>query len=71
MSEALATLATGVSGAEEEASSAFGTTIAQILTLIRNIINYVLEYMRKFIAWAGEHPLATILFITNFTIWVT
>lgn len=71
MSEALPTLATTAGGAEEESVSVLGTTIAQIITLVRNIINYVLEYMRKFVSWAGEHPLATILFITNFSIWVS
>lgn len=64
-------LSTGVSGAEEEATSVLGTTIAQIITLMRNVINYLLEYIRKFISWSGEHPLATTLFITNFTIWVS
>jgi len=71
MSEALATLATTAGGAEEEAVSVAGTYIAQIITLIRNIVNYVLEYVRKFISWSGEHPLATILFVTNFAIWVS
>jgi len=71
MSESLPVLATTTSGAEEEAVSALGTTIAQILTIIRNILNYALEYMRKIIEWAGEHPLATTLLIVNFIIWVT
>ena len=71
MSATLPALITGAMGAEEEASSAIGTFIAQIITLIRNIINYVLEYVRKFITWAGEHPLATTLFTVNFIIWVS
>jgi len=71
MSEALPVLATGVSGAEEEATSVIGTVIAQIITLIRNIINYLLEYVRKIVAWAGEHPLAFNLMFVNFIIWVS
>jgi len=71
MSEELPALATGVSGAEEEARSVAGTLVAQIITLVRNIINYVLEYIRKFYEWAGQHPLGAILFITNMAIWVS
>lgn len=64
-------LATGVSGAEEEARSIIGTVLAQIITLVRNVINFILEYLRRFLTWAGEHPLATTLFIVNFAVWVS
>jgi len=71
MSESLPLFVTGTMGAEEEARSVIGTVIAQIITLVRNVISYVMEYLRRFMAWAGEHPLATILFIANVTIWVS
>jgi len=70
MSENVA-LQTGTMGAEEEARSAIGTVLAQIITLIRGIVNYVMEYMRRFLQWAGEHPLGAILFITNMAIWIS
>jgi len=71
MSETLPLMVTGTMGAEEEARSTIGTVIAQIITLVRNIIAYVMEYLRRFMAWTGEHPLATILFISNVAIWVS
>ena len=71
MSEEMAMLQTGVSGAEEEAKSVLGTLLAQIITLVRNIINYALHYMSLFVEWAGKHPLASILLITNFSILIS
>ncbi len=71
MSEEMPIQVTGTMGAEEEATSAVGTTIAQIITLIRNIVNYALEYIRKIITWSGEHPLAATLFTINFILWVS
>ncbi len=61
----------GMMGAEEEARSALGTIFAQILTIVRTVIAYAVEVMRRFAAWAGEHPLAAILFTTNIIIWVS
>lgn len=63
-------LSTTATGAEGESFSVEATALAQFMTLIRNIVNYVLEYMRQFIIWAGEHPLATTLLVTNFAIWI-
>jgi len=71
MSQALPLLATGTMGAEEEARSIIGTVLAQALTLIRNIVSYVMEYMRKFLAWVGEHPLGATLLIANMAIWIS
>jgi len=64
-------LVTGTMGAEEEARSLLGTIVAQIITLVRNIVSYVMEMVRRFIQWSGEHPLATILTIANISIWVS
>ena len=61
----------GTMGAEEEARSTLGTIFAQILTIVRTILAYAVEVMRRFAAWAGEHPLAAILFTTNVIIWVS
>jgi hypothetical protein len=50
------TAATGASGAEEEARSMFATVLAQIATLFRNVVNYMLEYSRHVIVWMARHP---------------
>jgi len=65
------TIAIGTMGAEEEARSVIGTIIAQILTIARTILTYVLEYIRRFYEWAGEHPLAALLFIVDVAIWIS
>jgi hypothetical protein len=48
--------ATGAMGAEEEAKSIFATVLAQIVTLFRNIVNYMLEYSRLIIVWMAKNP---------------
>jgi|GEM_PF-4764809 hypothetical protein len=47
---------TGATGAEEESRSVFATILAQIVTLFRNIVNYMLEYSRHIIVWMAKHP---------------
>ena len=71
MSQAMPLLATGVMGAEEEARSVIGTVLAQAITLIRNVVSYIMEYVRRFLSWVGEHPLAATLLIANMAIWVS
>ena len=66
-----ALLTTGVSGAEEEAKSTIATVLAQIITLLRQFFAYIMEYMRKFLEWSGEHPLASLMLLTNMIIWVS
>jgi len=48
--------ATGATGAEEEAKGIFATVLAQIITLFRNIVNYMLEYSRHIITWMAKNP---------------
>ena len=62
---------TGVSGAEEEARSAVATYIAQVITFLRQVFAYLMEYMRKTLEWAGEHPLASVLLLTNIMVWIS
>jgi hypothetical protein len=71
MSAAMPILVTGTMGAEEEARSAIGTLLAQILTIVRTIVAYAMEIMRRFVSWAGEHPLAATLAVVNFAIWIS
>lgn len=66
----MSALIPGAETVERESVSAVGTTIAQIFAFIRNIISYILEYLRKILEWMGNHPLASILFITNMSILV-
>jgi len=64
-------LVTGVMGAEEEAKSVLASAISQILTLLRAIVTYALEISRKIFSYFGEHPLASLLIITNLAIMIT
>lgn len=56
---------------EEEARSVIGTLIAQIIGVVRAIVNFALGMSRRFIEWAGEHPLALILTVANVMVWVS
>lgn len=70
MSEALPVLIAGVSGAEEESRAFFATLVAQFIQILRAVLTYVMEYMKRFWEWAGQHPLAATLFIANMAIWI-
>jgi len=53
------------------AYSAVATYIAQIITFVRQIFAYLMEYMRKLLEWTGEHPLASVLLLTNIMVWIS
>jgi len=55
----------------EEGKSTIASLITQIINTVRTIIAYVMEIMRRFIQWTGEHPLASILTVANICIWVS
>ena len=55
----------------EEARSTVASLITQIINTVRTIIAYVMEIVRRFMQWAGEHPLATVLTVANICIWVS
>jgi len=55
----------------DEAKSLVASAVTQILNIVRTVIAYVMEVMRRFTQWAGEHPLGAILMITNITIWIS
>jgi len=70
MSEFIPLFMLGDAGMGREAESALATTIGQFFAQIRTILAYILEYLRRFLSWAGEHPLATTLFVSNLIIWM-
>ena len=55
----------------EEAKTALGSLITQLINFLRTIMAYVMEIVRRFIAWSGEHPLAAVLASVNVAIWVS
>ena len=55
----------------EEGRSILASLITQIVNTVRTIIAYTMEVMRRFMQWAGEHPLATVLTVANICIWVS
>lgn len=56
---------------EEEARSVLGTLIAQIIGIVRAIINTVLSVVRQVVQWSGENPMALTLGVANLIIWVS
>ena len=56
---------------EEEARSVLGTLIAQIIGIVRAIINLALSVVNKLITWAGDNPQALTLGVANLIIWVS
>jgi hypothetical protein len=57
--------------AYEEARSVLGSTITQLIAVVRQLIRWVTTTVSQIIKWAGEHPLAMVLLIANVCIWVS
>jgi hypothetical protein len=55
----------------EEGRSMIASLITQLISIVRTIVNYVLGLMQRFITWAGENPLSTVLITANLCIWVS
>jgi len=53
------------SPALEEARSTFATIVGNLIAIIRTIIAYAMEIIRRIMQWAGEHPLAFTLIMVN------
>ena len=65
MPEMAAPLGVGEIG---EATSLAGSAVGQIINTVRTIVSYILEIIRRVYQWAGEHPLAFILMLSNLLI---
>jgi len=61
----------GASVAVEEGRSLLATVVGQIIAIVRTIISYLMDAINRFIGWAGQHPLASILTVANIAIWVS
>jgi len=48
-----------------------GDVLNQIFSLIRTVASYMLQLANRVVSWAGRHPLASLMFFTNFIIWVS
>jgi hypothetical protein len=55
----------------DESRSAIGSLITQLIALVRQIIDHVIGVARQVITYAGEHPLAMTLLVSNVMIWVS
>ncbi len=62
---------TEVETAYEEGRSVLASIITQLISIVRTIINFALKISGQVIAWAGEHPLASLLLVSNVIIWVS
>jgi hypothetical protein len=57
--------------AYEEARSVLGSTITQLIAVVRQLIRWITTTVSQIVKWAGEHPLAMVLLIANVCIWVS
>ncbi len=64
-------LDTELATAYEEGRGVLASAITQMVSIVRTIINWVLRISSQLIAWAGEHPLASLLLTANICIWVS
>lgn len=55
----------------EEARSVLATIIAHVINFIRTLAIYVMEYMRKFMTYLAENPLAMTMFVSNIIVWIS
>jgi hypothetical protein len=55
----------------EEARSVLATIIANIMAIIRTIINWAIAFFDKIVTFAGQHPEAFLLTVGNLIIWVS
>ncbi|OYT26592.1 MAG: hypothetical protein B6U97_03475 [Candidatus Altiarchaeales archaeon ex4484_96] len=53
----------------QEARAVLASVISQIMVFFRRLMEYVLNFAQQFWTWAGQHPLACICMVVNFTIW--
>ena len=51
--------------------SAVASVLGSVVEIVRTVIAYALEYVKRFIEWSGQHPLATILLVVNMAIWIS
>jgi hypothetical protein len=57
--------------AYEEARSALGSFITQLIAIVRQLIKWVTDVAKRIIEWTAEHPLAMTLLVANICIWVS
>jgi len=55
----------------EEARSVLGSLITRLISIVQQILRWVITVASKIIEWAGEHPLAMTLLVANICIWVS
>jgi len=49
----------------EEARSVVASALTQIINMLRTILAYAMEVIRRFMAWMGEHPRASVHLIAT------
>jgi len=54
----------------EEARSAIGSLIANILAIVRQIIDFAVKMFRQLVDYTAQHPEAMVLTVGNFCIWM-
>ena len=58
-------------GAGGGGGNVVGSVINSIMNIIRTVVSYLLQLSNRIVAWAGRHPLASLMFLTNFIIWIS
>jgi len=60
-----------VEGVLEEAKSVLATLINNIMSIIRMIVAWCMEFFNRIVDFAGQHPEAFLLTVGNLIIWVS
>jgi hypothetical protein len=55
----------------EEGRSVLGSLITRLIAIVQQIIAYTMSISKQMITYAGEHPLALTLAVSNFIIWMS
>jgi hypothetical protein len=55
----------------EEGRSVLGSLVTRLIAIVQQIMAYVMSITRQIVTYAGEHPLALTLVVSNMMIWVS
>lgn len=56
---------------EREAQSVAGSTLSQLMGIVRQFVNWIMAQVNKIIGWLGEHPEAALMGFANLYIMFT
>jgi hypothetical protein len=55
----------------QEGRSLLASIVTQLVSIVRQILTFLMNLSVRFVEWAGEHPLAAITSVINMAIWIS